>query len=283
MPLINKYMAIKRLYGTTSSRRFMTGLNYRKDVTRMYPEKSLTTILPKQSGRDVQGHVSTRHQGGREKRYFRAIDWKRDKIGIPGRVFSIEYDPNRTANIALIHYTDGEKRYIIAPSGLQVGAKVLSSDTAEIKTGNCLKLRQIPLGVPIHNVELIPGRGAKLVRSAGSSTLILAKEGAYAAIKMPSGETRKILLESRATIGAVSNEDWSNVVFGKAGRKRHMGIRPTVRGVAQDPRSHPHGGGEGRSGIGLKKGPKTPWGKKAFKKTRNKKKWSEKLIIQHRR
>lgn len=283
MPLINKYMAIKRLYGTTSSRRFMTGLNYRKDITRTTPEKRLVEILPKISGRDVQGHISMRHQGGREKRYYRQIDWRRDKDGLTGKVFSIEYDPNRTANIALIHYADGEKRYIIAPSGLKVGDVVVSSNSAEISPGNSLKLKNIPLGVPIHNVELIPGRGAKFVRSAGSSALILAKEGSYAALKMPSGETRKILLECRATIGTVSNEDWSNVVIGKAGRKRHMGVRPTVRGVAQDPRSHPHGGGEGRSGIGLKKGPKTPWGKKAFKKTRNKKKWSEKLIIQHRR
>lgn len=276
-------MAIKRLYGTTNSRRFMSGLNFRKDLTCTKPEKTLIEILPKQSGRDNQGHVAMRHQGGRHKRYLRQIDWKRDKFDIKGNIVSIEYDPNRTANIALVHYADGEKRYIIAPNGLKVGDKVVSSDKAEIKTGNCLKLAQIPLGVPIHNVELIPGRGAILVRSAGSSALILAKEGAYAALKMPSGETRKILLASRATIGTVSNTDWNNVVLGTAGRRRHMGIRPTVRGVAQDPRSHPHGGGEGRSGIGLKKGPKTKWGKKAFKKTRNKKKWSEKLIIQHRK
>lgn len=276
-------MAIKRLYGTTPSRRFMSGLNYRKDVTRMNPEKSLIEILPKQSGRDVQGHVSMRHQGGREKRFLRVIDWKRDKMDVWATVFSIEYDPNRTANIALLHYADGEKRYIIAPSGLKVGDRVLSSEKAEIKSGNSLTLKNIPLGIPIHNLELVSGRGAKLVRSAGSSALILSKEGDHAAIKMPSGETRKILLTCRATVGVVSNEDWSNVVFGKAGRKRHMGIRPTVRGVAQDPRSHPHGGGEGRSGIGLKKGPKTKWGKKAFKKTRDKKKWSEKLIIEHRK
>jgi large subunit ribosomal protein L2 len=261
----------------------MSGLNYRKDVTRQKPEKSLIKILPKQSGRDVQGHVSTRHQGGREKRFLRVIDWKRDKMDVTATVFAIEYDPNRTANIALLHYADGEKRYIIAPSGLKVGEKVISSEKAEIRAGNSLKLANIPLGIPIHNLELVSGRGAKLVRSAGSSALILSKEGNYAAIKMPSGETRKILLTCRATVGVVSNEDWSNVVFGKAGRKRHMGIRPTVRGVAQDPRSHPHGGGEGRSGIGLKKGPKTKWGKKAFKKTRDKKKWSEKLIIEHRR
>jgi large subunit ribosomal protein L2 len=276
-------MAIKRLYGNTPSRRFMTGINWRKDITCQNPEKSLVEILPKQSGRDVHGHVSMRHQGGREKRFLRRIDWKRDKMDVSATVFSIEYDPNRTANIALLHYADGEKRYIIAPSGLHVGDKVISAENAEIKTGNSLKLKNIPLGIPIHNLELVSGRGAKLVRSAGSSALILSKEGDHAAVKMPSAETRKILLTCRATIGVVSNEDWSNVVFGKAGRKRHMGIRPTVRGVAQDPRSHPHGGGEGRSGIGLKKGPKTKWGKKAFKKTRDKKKWSEKLIIEHRR
>jgi large subunit ribosomal protein L2 len=261
----------------------MTGLDYRLDITKMEPEKSLIRLLPKQSGRDIQGHVSTRHQGGREKRYLRIIDWKRDKENVSGTVFSIEYDPNRTANIALVNYSDGDKRYIIAPRDLKVGNRVMSGDKAEISVGNALKLKDIPLGIPIHCLEIIPGKGAKSVRSAGSSAMILAKEGKYANIKMPSGEVRKYLLECRAVIGSVSNEDWSNVVFGKAGRKRHMGIRPTVRGVAQDPRSHPHGGGEGRSGIGLLKGPKTPWGKKAFKKTRNKKKWSEKLIISHRR
>lgn len=276
-------MAIKKLQGNTPSRRFMTGLDFRKDITRMTPEKGLISILKKRSGRDTKGHVSTRHQGGREKRFLRVIDWKRDKIDVLGKVHSIEYDPNRTANIALVHYADGEKRYIIAPSDLRVGNEVISSDKAEIKPGNALKLKDIPLGIPIHALELIPGRGAITVRSAGSSALILSKEGKYADVKLPSGEVRKVLLESRATIGIVSNEDWENVNFGKAGRKRHMGIRPTVRGVAQDPRSHPHGGGEGRSGIGLLKGPKTKWGKKAFKKTRNKKKWSEKMIISHRK
>jgi large subunit ribosomal protein L2 len=276
-------MAIKKLRGNTPSRRFMTGLDYRLDITKMEPEKGLIRLLPKQSGRDIQGHVSTRHQGGREKRYLRIIDWKRDKENVAGQVFSIEYDPNRTANIALINYSDGDKRYIIAPRGLKVGDRVMSGDKAEISVGNALKLKDIPLGIPIHCLEIIAGYGAKSVRSAGSSASILAKEGKYANIKMPSGEVRKYLLECRAVVGSVSNEDWSNVVFGKAGRKRHMGIRPTVRGVAQDPRSHPHGGGEGRSGIGLLKGPKTKWGKKAFKKTRNKKKWSEKLIISHRR
>ena len=276
-------MAIKRLYGTTSSRRFMTGLDFKKDLTKFEPEKRLSTILKKQSGRDAQGHVSMRHQGGREKRFLREVDWRRNKFDIEAKVLAIEYDPNRTANLALLSYADGEKRYIIAPKDLKVGDRVISSDKAEIKTGNCLKLKNIPLGVPIHALELNPGRGANMLRSAGSSAQILSKEGNYAALKMPSGEVRKILLDCQATIGVVSNEDWRNVVLGKAGRKRHMGIRPTVRGVAQDPRSHPHGGGEGRSGIGLKKGPKTPWGKKAFKKTRNKKKWSDKLIISHRR
>ncbi len=276
-------MAIKKLRGTTQSRRFMTGINYRRDVTRENPEKNLIEILPKKSGRDAAGHVATRHQGGREKRFLRIIDWKRDKIDIKAKVFSIEYDPNRTANIALLHYADGEKRYIIAPKDLKVGDTVISSDKAEIKNGSCLKLKDIPLGILIHCLELEPGKGAKFLRSAGASASILSKEGGYVVIKMPSGEVRKIQGEARATIGVVSNEDWQNVLLGKAGRKRHMGVRPTVRGVAQDPRSHPHGGGEGRSGIGLLKGPRTKWGKPAFKKTRNKRKWSEKLIISHRR
>ncbi len=276
-------MAIKKLRGTTPGRRFMTGLQYRGVLTRQYPEKSLIEILPKKSGRDTAGHVAMRHQGGRNKRFLRTIDWKRDKFDIEGRVFSIEYDPNRTANIALIHYTDGDKRYIIAPKGLKIGDIIISSDKAEIKTGNSLKLKDIPLGILVHNVELEPKKGAKMLRSAGSSASILSKEGDHVVIKLPSGEVRKVLSEARATIGVVSNEDWRNVVLGKAGRKRHMGIRPTVRGVAQDPRSHPHGGGEGRSGIGLLKGPRTKWGRPAFKKTRNKRKWSEKLIISHRR
>lgn len=261
----------------------MTGLNYRETITKTTPEKRLISILPKKSGRDAKGHVSIRHQGGRQKRFLRKIDWKRDKQDILGKVFSIEYDPNRTANIALIHYQDGEKRYIIAPKDLKIGDGIIASEKAEIKTGNALPLKNIPLGIPIHALEIIPGKGAICVRSAGNSAVILAKEGKFANVKMPSGEVRKILLECKATIGVVSNEEWSNVILGKAGRKRHMGIRPTVRGVAQNPRSHPHGGGEGRSGIGLKKGPKTKWGKKAFKKTRNKRKWSEKMIISHRK
>lgn len=276
-------MALKKLRGTSPVRRFMTGLNYRLDITKRTPEKGLSYLLPKISGRDSQGHVSTRHQGNREKRFLRIIDFKRDKLDIPGTVFSIEYDPNRTANIALVHYKDGEKRYIIAPSGLKVGDKIISSDQAEIKPGNSLRLRDIPLGIPMHCLELVAGKGAISVRSAGASAIILSKENKYANVKLPSGEIRKISLDCRATIGTISNEDWSNVILGKAGRSRHMGIRPTVRGVAQDPRSHPHGGGEGRSGIGLKKGPKTPWGRPAYGKTRNKKKWSEKMIISHRK
>lgn len=276
-------MPLKRLRGNTPSRRFMSGLDYRLEITKSEPEKSLTSMLPKKSGRDNQGHVAMRHQGGREKRFLRKIDFKRDKMDIWGKVHSIEYDPNRTANIALIHYEDGEKRYIIAPIGLKVNDKIIASDKAEVKTGNNLKLVNIPLGIPIHALELVPNQGGKIVRSAGTSATILAKEGKFGNIKMPSGEIRKILLDCHATIGVVSNEDWSNIIIGKAGRKRHMGIRPTVRGVAQDPRSHPHGGGEGKSGIGLLKGPRTPWGKHAFKKTRNKKKNSEKMIISHRK
>lgn len=276
-------MPLKRLRGNTPSRRFMSGLDYRLEITKSEPEKSLTSMLPKKSGRDNQGHVAMRHQGGREKRFLRKIDFKRDKMDIWGKVHSIEYDPNRTANIALIHYEDGEKRYIIAPIGLKVNDKIIASDKAEVKTGNNLKLVNIPLGIPIHALELVPNQGGKIVRSAGTSATILAKEGKFGNIKMPSGEIRKILLDCHATIGVVSNEDWSNIIIGKAGRKRHMGIRPTVRGVAQDPRSHPHGGGEGKSGIGLLKGPRTPWGRHAFKKTRNKKKNSEKMIISHRK
>jgi len=245
--------------------------------------KSLTIILPKRSGRDTAGHVSVRHQGGRHKRYYRLIDWKRDKIGIPGRVVAIEYDPNRSADIALIQYPDGEKRYMSVPVGLAVGQQILSSDTADIKAGNSLPLGAIPIGTMIHNIEITPGRGAQMIRSAGTTAMVLAREGNSVQVKLPSGEVRIFSALSRATIGQLGNVDWKNRVIGKAGRSRHMGIRPTVRGVAQNPRSHPHGGGEGRSGIGMPS-PKSPWGKPTLgKKTRKRRKYSDKRILQRKK
>ncbi len=245
--------------------------------------KSLTIILPKHSGRDHAGHVSVRHQGGRHKRYYRLIDWKRDKIGLPGRVISVEYDPNRSADIALIQYPDGEKRYILSPVGLTAGQTVISQDTADIKLGNSMPLGVMPVGTMVHNIEITPGRGAQMIRSAGSVAMVLANEGNSVHVKLPSGEVRLFPAACRATIGQLSNVDWKNRVIGKAGRSRHMGIRPTVRGVAQNPRSHPHGGGEGRSGIGMPS-PKSPWGKRTLGlKTRQKRKYSNKRIVQRRK
>lgn len=245
--------------------------------------KSLTIILPKHSGRDVAGHVAVRHQGGRHKRYYRIIDWKRDKIGIPGRVISMGYDPNRSADIALLQYPDGEKRYILAPVGLAIGAQVISSDTAEIKAGNSLPLGMMPVGTMVHGIEITPGRGAQMIRSAGSSAMVLAREGDGVQVKLPSGEVRLFPVHARATVGQIGNVDWKNRVIGKAGRSRHMGKRPAVRGVAQNPRSHPHGGGEGRSGIGMPS-PKSPWGKPTLgKKTRKKRKYSDTLIVQRKK
>ncbi len=245
--------------------------------------KSLTIILPKNSGRDVSGHVAMRHIGGRHKRYYRIIDWKRDKIGVTAKVVAIEYDPNRTSQIALLNYTDGEKRYIVAPVGLEVGATVVSSDTADIKPGNSLTLAAIPVGTLVHNIEIKPGRGAQMIRSAGGAAVVLARDGNAVQLKLPSGETRVFNGTCRATVGQIGNVEHKNEVIGKAGRTRHMGIRPTVRGVAQNPRSHPHGGGEGRSGIGMSS-PKSPWGKHTLgKKTRSKKKYSNKFILQRRK
>ena len=244
--------------------------------------KQLREILPKNSGRDVTGHVSVRHQGGRHKRYLRSIDWKRDKDGVSAQVVAIEYDPNRTADIALLHYKDGEKRYILAPEGLKVGASVISGSTIDAKVGNSLPLFSMPVGTVIHAVELTHGRGAQLMRSAGTSASVLSKDDKGVQLKLPSGEIRLFDGNCRATVGAVSNPDWKNEVMGKAGRVRHMGIRPSVRGVAQNPRTHPHGGGEGRSGIGMPS-PKSPWGKPTLgNKTRKKKKYSDKFIIQRR-
>lgn len=245
------------------------------------PVKKLATILKKHSGRDSSGQISVRHQGGRQKRYYRHVDFKRDKRGIVGEVIRIEKDPNRNANIALIKYKDGEWRYIIHPEGLKVGDKIMASDEAEIKTGNAMALKNIPLGIVIHNVELYPGRGGQIARGAGTGITVIAKENDFVHLKLGSGEVRKFFAACYATIGRVGNIGHKDEIFGSAGRKVLMGIRPTVRGVAQDPRSHPHGGGEGKSGEGMHS--KTPWGKPARGKiTRNKKKWSNKFILQKR-
>ncbi len=246
------------------------------------PEKSLIHILKKNSGRDSSGSISVRHQGGRQKRYYRTVDFKRDKKDIEGEVIRIEKDPNRNAHIALIKYKDGELRYIIHPKDLAVGDKIIASDKAEIKIGNALPLKNIPLGVAVHNIELYPGRGGQMMRGAGTSAAVVAKEDKYVQLKLPSGEVRKFLADSYATVGQVGNIDHKDEIIGMAGRKILMGIRPTVRGTAQNPRSHPHGGGEGRSGEGMH--PKTPWGKPARgKKTRTKNKWSNALIVQKRK
>ena len=262
-------------------------LRHRRDLdtselTSIKPKK-LLRILKKHSGRNATGKITVRHRGGRQKRFLRIIDFKRDKTDIPAKVVSIEYDPNRNANIALLSYQDGEQRYILAPEGLKVGDTVVSSPTAEIKPGNALPLKKIPVGTPIHNLELKPGKGGQLVRAAGTAALIQSKEGKYASVKLPSGEIRLIPLDCLATIGQVAPKEFKTLKLGKAGRKRLMGWRPAVRGVAMHPGAHPHGGGEGRSGIGMPS-PKSPWGKKTLgKKTRKKKKYSDKLIIKRRK
>ena len=243
--------------------------------------KKLLSLNPKSSGRNSSGKITVRHQGGRQKRLLRHIDWKRNS-NITARVDSIEYDPNRTSDIALLVYASGVKDYILAPHGLKVGDTVVSSESAEIKVGNCLPLRNIPIGIEIHNIEITAGKGAQMVRSAGNSATVQSKEADHVVVKLPSGEVRVFSGASKATIGSLSNPHHKEEILGKAGRKRHMGIRPTVRGVAQDPRSHPHGGGEGRSGIGMKS-PKSPWGKRTLgKRTRNRKAYSNKLIIKRR-
>lgn len=245
--------------------------------------KSLQSILPKNSGRDMFGHISVRHQGGRQKRFYRVIDWKRDKDGIRATVTAIEYDPNRTADVALLTYKDGEKRYILSPVDLAVGATVQSGTDIEAKPGNALRLADIPVGTFIHNIEIKPGRGAQMVRSAGNAAVLLSKDGDTVQIKLPSGEVRFFSSLSRATVGQVGNIDWKNKVIGLAGNARHRGIRPTVRGVAQNPRSHPHGGGEGKSGIGMKS-PKSPWGKRTLgKRTRKRRKYSDSIIVKRRK
>ncbi len=245
--------------------------------------RRLHAILPKKSGRDMHGHVTVRHQGGREKRYYRVVDWRRDKTGVPARVISIEYDPNRSAQIALLAYRDGEKRYILSPEGLRVGQTVLAGETADIKLGNTLKMRYMPVGTAVHNVEMKKGRGGQMVRSAGAAATVLAKDGNTVQLKLPSGEVRVFDAECIATVGRVGNIEWKNRVLGKAGRARHMGRRPSVRGVAQNPRSHPHGGGEGRSGIGMSS-PKSPWGKPTLgKRTRKRRKYSDRFILERRK
>ena len=273
-------MAIRNYKPTTPGRRGMSTLT-NEEITKSTPEKSLTVTLKKNSGRNNQGKITVRHQGGGVKRKYRIIDFKRDKKDIAGVVASIEYDPNRTANIALINYMDGEKRYIIAPKNLKVGDKIVSGENVDIKVGNALPIMNIPVGTVIHNIELRPGKGAALARSAGSSAQILGREGKYVMIRLSSGEQRKVLGTCMATIGVVGNEDASLVKLGKAGRKRHMGIRPTVRGSVMNPNDHPHGGGEGRAPVG-RKAPLTPWGKPALGyKTRNNKK-TDKFIVRRR-
>ena len=274
-------MGIKTYTPYTPSRRHMTGSDF-KEITASKPEKSLVVSLKKNSGRNNQGKITVRHQGGGYRTKYRLVDFKRNKDGIPAKVMTIEYDPNRTANIALICYADGQKAYILAPYGLKVGDTLMNGETAEVRLGNCLPLANIPVGSSIHNIELYPGKGGQLVRSAGNSAQLMAKEGKYATLRLPSGEMRMVPIGCRATIGQVGNIDHELINIGKAGRKRHMGIRPTVRGSVMNPNDHPHGGGEGRTSIG-RPGPVTPWGKPALGlKTRKKSKQSNKLIIRRR-
>ena len=274
-------MGIKKYTPYTPSRRNMTGLDF-TEITKNDTEKSLTVSLKKNSGRNNQGKITVRHHGGGSRRKYRIIDFKRNKDNIPATVLSIEYDPNRTANIALICYADGQKAYILAPQGLKVGQKIMNGEHAEARLGNCLPLSLIPIGTEVHNVELYPGAGAQMVRSAGVAAQLMAKEGKYATLRLPSGEMRMVPINCRATIGVVGNGEHSLVNIGKAGRKRHMGIRPTVRGSVMNPNDHPHGGGEGRAPVG-RPGPCTPWGKPALGlKTRSKKKASNKLIVRRR-
>lgn len=274
-------MPIKKYKPTTNGRRGMSGLTF-EEITTSTPEKSLLAPLKSKGGRNNNGRITTRHQGGGHKRKYRIIDFKRNKDLIPATVATIEYDPNRSANIALLHYADGEKRYIIAPKGLTVGQVIYSGETADIKVGNALPLKNMPEGTVIHNIELKPGKGGQLARSAGASAQILGIEDKYVIIRLTSGEVRKVLSTCRATIGQVGNEDYNLVNLGKAGRSRWLGIRPTVRGSVMNPNDHPHGGGEGRTPIG-RKSPMTPWGKKAMGvKTRKAKKASTKLIVRRR-
>ena len=274
-------MGIKTYRPYTPSRRQMTGSDF-SEITKTTPEKSLVVSIKKHSGRNNQGKITVRHQGGGNKKKYRIIDFKRNKDNIPAAVVGIEYDPNRSANIALICYADGEKAYILAPNGLKVGQKLMNGENAEVRLGNCLPLSMIPVGTLVHNVELYPGAGGQLVRAAGNAAQLMAKEGKYATLRLPSGEMRMVPIGCRATVGQVGNIDHELINIGKAGRKRHMGIRPTVRGSVMNPNDHPHGGGEGKTSIG-RPGPSTPWGKPALGlKTRKKHKNSNKLIVRRR-
>ena len=274
-------MGIKTFRPTTPSRRNMTALTY-EEITKKSPEKSLLSTLKKNAGRNNTGKITVRHHGGGQRRKYRIIDFKRNKMDMFATVIGIEYDPNRSANIALIEYEDGTKSYILAPKGLTDGDKVISSETADIKPGNCLPIKAIPVGTEIHNIELHLGKGGQLVRTAGASAQLMAKEGKYAHVRMPSGEMRLIPVDAKATIGVLGNSDHENVSLGKAGRKRHMGIRPTVRGSVMNPNDHPHGGGEGKAPVGHA-GPMTPWGKPALGyKTRKKNHRTDKFIVKRR-
>lgn len=274
-------MAVKKFKPTSPARRQMTVLDY-SVITAEEPEKSLVEPLKQAAGRNAQGRITTRHRGGGVKRAYRVIDFRRDKDGIPARVATIEYDPNRSAHIALLHYADGEKRYILAPLGLRVGDRVVSGEEADIKPGNSLPLRRIPTGTMVHNIELRPGKGGQMVRSAGTEAQLVAKEGDFGHVRLPSGEVRLVRLDCRATVGQVGNVDHENVVIGKAGRNRWRGWRPTVRGSVMNPVDHPHGGGEGRAPIGRTR-PLTPWGKPALgKKTRKRRKASDRYIVKRR-
>ncbi|MCL6474214.1 MAG: 50S ribosomal protein L2 [Firmicutes bacterium] len=275
-------MPIRQLKPTSPGRRFMAVSTF-EEITREEPEKSLLAPLKKSGGRNNQGRITTRFRGGGNKRRYRIIDFKRDKIGVPGKVVSIEYDPNRSARIALIQYVDGEKRYILCPDGLKVGDQVLSGENADIKPGNALPLRAIPLGTVIHNIELVPGKGGQLVRSAGTAAQLVAKEGKYAQIRLPSGEVRMVHLECKATIGQVGHAEHENESLGKAGKSRYLGRRPHVRGSAMTPRDHPHGGGEGKAPIGRRGGPVTPWGKPTLGKKTRRRKPSDKFIVRRRK
>ncbi len=274
-------MAIRKIKPNTPGQRFMTVSAY-EEITCTKPERSLMENLKSNAGRNNRGRITVRHRGGGAKRQYRIVDFKRNKDGIPATVSTIEYDPGRSANIALVTYADGEKRYIIAPEGLTVGAKIISGDATDIQVGNALKLRNIPTGTVIHCIEMKPGKGAQMVRSAGNGAQLIAKEGDFASLRLPSGEVRKVRLDCKATIGEVGNGEHGNIQIGKAGRKRHMGIRPTVRGSVMNPNDHPHGGGEGKAPVG-RKSPVTPWGKPALGyKTRKKKNPSSQYIVKRR-
>ena len=273
-------MGIKKYTAYTPSRRNMTGSDF-SEITKKTPEKSLVESIKKNAGRNNQGKITVRHHGGGNRRKYRLVDFRRIKDGIPAKVIGIEYDPNRTANIALICYADGEKSYILAPQGLTDGMTVMNGEKAEIRVGNCLPLSAIPVGTQVHNIELKPGKGGQMVRSAGTSAQLMAKEGKYATLRLPSGEMRMVPLECRATIGVIGNIDHNLINYGKAGRKRHMGIRPTVRGSVMNPNDHPHGGGDGKAPIG-RPGPSTPWGKPALGYKTRRMKASDKLIVRRR-